>query len=297
MANDVQGITGTPAIVGARLGNIPTAKSTLLPAHLAWLDTQAIPRVKTRIAPWIDIIGYASRKGDVAFNQRVSFQRCEAVKNHIRLRLGQAEFNVENAKGETESLGDEKNDDGYWRAVEVYVFGFQPPEPIAKPTPSSPGSRQFKIRIRMGVSASPPFLSGPQGDAYYFEVVDVTRRLHAIFGYAGAGLALPTFLPSFLSLSGTGPYTNFTTSRSESLSSFDGPAQFFGDPGITIGPASAGGLVRLALESRTLVSHVTLLNPSIIPISGGAGVSVTAASATRGVFRMLTKAVPIVGAP
>jgi len=145
MANDVQGITGTPAIVGARLGNIPTAKSTLLPAHLAWLDTQAIPRVKTRIAPWIDIIGYASRKGDVAFNQRVSFQRCEAVKNHIRLRLGQAEFNVENAKGETESLGDEKNDDGYWRAVEVYVFGFQPPEPIAKPTPSSPGSRQFKI--------------------------------------------------------------------------------------------------------------------------------------------------------
>lgn len=244
MANDVQTITGTRALIGARLSNIPTAKSTLLQAHLAWLDTQAIPLVKTKTAPWIDIIGYASRKGDTAFNQQLSFQRCEAVKSHIRLRLGQAEFNVENAKGEAESLGDEKNDDGYWRAVEVYVFGFQPVNPVAKPAPA-PGSRQFKVRLRAGVSGSLPFLDGPQADVYYFEIVDVARRQHALFGYAGGGFSLPTFTPSFLSAAATGPFANFTTSRSESLSSFDGPAQLFQDPGITLGPGSLGGLFRL----------------------------------------------------
>ena len=295
MAKNVQAVTGTPALIGARLSNIPTAKSTLLPAHLAWLDTQAIPLVKTKIAPWIDIIGYASRKGDTAYNQQLSFQRCEAVKSHIRLRLGQAEFNVENARGESESLGGDKNDDGYWRAVEVYVFGFQPLKPIAKPSPT-PLANQFKIRLIAGASGTLPYFDGPQADVYYFEIVDVVRRLRSLFGYSGAGLALPTLLPAFLSVSATGPFKSFTTSRSESLSSFDGAAQVYQDPGITVGPGSAGGTLRLVLESRTLVSHVTLVNPSIIPIAGGTGFGVGTGSATRGTLRMLFKATPVVGA-
>ena len=65
----------TPALIGARLSNFPTATSALLPAHSAWLDTQAIPLVKTKIAPWIDVIGYASRKGNTAYDQQLSFQR------------------------------------------------------------------------------------------------------------------------------------------------------------------------------------------------------------------------------
>jgi len=295
MAKDVQAITGTPALIGARLSNIPTATSALLPAHLAWLDTQAIPLVKTKIAPWIDVIGYASRKGNTAYNQQLSFQRCEAVKNHVRLRLGQAEFNVENARGESESLGDEKNDDGYWRAVEVYVFGFQPPKPIAKPSPTPPTNR-FKIRVMVGATGTLPYFDGPQADVYYFEIVDVVRRMRSLFGYGGGGLAIPTLLPAFLSVSATGPFSDFTTSRSESLSSFDGAAQLYQDPGITVGPGSAGGTLRLKLESRTLVSHVTLVSPSIIPVAGGTGFGVGAGSATRGALRMLFKATPVVGA-
>ncbi len=236
MANDVQAITGTRALIGARLSNIPTAKSTLL-RHLT-LDTQAIPLVKTKIAPWIDIIGYASRKGDTAFNKQLSVQRCEAVKSHIRLRLAQAEFNIENAKGEGESLGDEKNDDGYWRAVEVYVFGFQPPNPIAKPAPTQPGSREFKIRVVSGGSVSLPDVDGPQANSYTFQIVDVVRRAQAIFEYKGAGLAIPTLVPAFFSVTTKGPFASFKLSRCETLSSFDGDAQLFGDPGVTFGKHS-----------------------------------------------------------
>ncbi|HKO52687.1 MAG TPA: hypothetical protein VJV79_33500 [Polyangiaceae bacterium] len=49
------------------------------------------------------------------------------------------------------------------------------------------------------------------------------------------------------------------------------------------------------MESRSLVSRVILVNPRIIPISGGAGFSVIVASATRGTLRMLTKSTPFVG--
>ena len=210
MANDVQAITGTRALIGARLCNIPTATSKLLPAHIAWLDNQAIPLVKTRIAPWIDIVGYASKKGDAAFNQRLSIQRCEAASTHIKVRVPQATFNVEDARGERDSLGDEKNDDGFWRAVDVYVFGFQPPEPIAMPTPTPPGSRNFKIRVATGHSLSVPGVDGPQEDAYRFEIVDVARRLSALFNYEGSGLGIPNLTPLFFSITGRGPFADFT---------------------------------------------------------------------------------------
>jgi len=295
MASDVQAITGTRALIGARLSNFPTATSNLLPSHLAWLDTQAIPLVKTKIAPWIDIIGYASRKGDVAFNQRLSFQRCEAVKNHILARLRHAEFNVENAKGASESLGDAKNDDGYWRAVEVYVFGFQPPDPIAKPTPTPPGSRNFKIRVVSGGSLTIPDIDGPQGDSYNFQIVDVARRLQSLYEYKGGGLALPVIVPIFFSVTTKGPFSDFTTSRGESLSSFVGDAQLFGDPGVTFGKHSKGGVMRLSLRSRTLVTHVTLVHPSLIPIEGGLGIGLSAGSATSGTLSMLSSPAPFIG--
>ena len=125
------------------------------------------------------------------------FQRCEAVRTHVKSRLGQATFNVEGAKGERDSLGNEQNDDGFWRAVDVYVFGFQPPDPIAKPTPTPRGSRDFKIRVTTGHSLSTPGIDGPQEDAYRFEIVDVARRLSALFNYEGRGLGLPNFTPLF----------------------------------------------------------------------------------------------------
>jgi len=149
MAKDVQAIAGTPALIGARLSNFPTATSALLRAHLAWLDRRE------------------------------------------------------------RELGRRKTMTGIG-AVEADVFGFQPPNPIAKPSPTPPTNR-FKIRVVVGATGTLPYFDGPQAGVYYFEMVDVVRRMRSLFGYGGGGLAIPTLLPAFLSIPAVGPFTDFTT--------------------------------------------------------------------------------------
>ncbi len=55
--------------------------------------------------------------------------------------------------------------------------------------------------------------------------------------------------------------------------------------------------MHLSLGSRTLVTHLTLVNPSLIPIEGGLGIGVSAGSATRGTLRMISSPAPFVGYP
>jgi hypothetical protein len=285
MAADVQVIGGTPALAAARLCNFRTGSAFLLPGHTAWLDG-AITTAKSSIRPWIDMLGYASRLGSTAFNQNLSYRRCEAVRAHLSPRHPGADFNVEWAKGETESLGAENDNDGYWRAVDVYVYGFRPPTVAPKvPPPVSTGSRHFKIRIIGGVSGG---FKGPAGDAYFFQIVDIPKRTQAIFSYVGGGLSIPTPFPLPISDARNGEFTEFHTSRGEVLASFAGRASFYQDPGISLGPLSLGGTYHLSLRSRTLISHLTLLNPSLLTLSAHSDVSVTIASASEGSLRMVS---------
>jgi hypothetical protein len=130
MALDVQPITGTSALAAARLCNFHTGHASLLHSHIAWLDSAVKPLATGLPNPWVDLIGFASRLGNHTFNQKLSFERCEAIRKRVLTYGGSVSFPIEWGKGDSESVG--PLNDGYWRAVEVYVYGFKPP-PKPKP--------------------------------------------------------------------------------------------------------------------------------------------------------------------
>jgi hypothetical protein len=135
MALDVQRITGTYAKVAARLCNFPTATAHLLRAHQEFLDDEVRPIVRAMPGHWIDMFGYASRIGDVSFNLKLSDQRINAVKARIEEYTNKVNFQIHKALGETESGPRERDNSGYYRAVEIYVYANKPAPTPVPPTP------------------------------------------------------------------------------------------------------------------------------------------------------------------
>src|SRR5262249_52180589 len=150
--------------------------------------------------------------------------------------------------------------------------------------PPKQGIKHFRLRLVAGASTAPPALKGVQGDSYYLQFVDVAERTTAFYTYVGVGAAIPTIIPTPpTSVSSGGPFANFKTIGAESLASFEGAAQLFQDPGITIGPKiSLGGAFRLSLDSETIVKRGSLVIPHIVRFESGTGLSVGLGSATRG---------------
>lgn len=66
-------------------------------------------------------------------NQELSDKRCKSVKARVAAYASQVNFKIEQAKGESESMGDDYDDDGYWWAIEIYVFSSKPPPQKFKP--------------------------------------------------------------------------------------------------------------------------------------------------------------------
>jgi hypothetical protein len=151
MAFDVQPINGTSARIAARLCNFHTGSADLLPAHIAWLDTTLAPIVRDLPTPWVDIIGYASHLGNAAFNQRLSFNRCETIRRRVTGYNPNVSFPIEWGKGESESTGGVNDNSGFWRAVEVFVYGFKP---APKPVPPKPAYDR-KVRLHFRSTALP----------------------------------------------------------------------------------------------------------------------------------------------
>jgi len=160
MALDVQVITGSGALVAARLCNFPTGKTTLLGSHVAWLDSAVRSAVTGLPNPWVDLRGYASHLGfaqhpgglgNTALNKQLSFARCEAVKARIVSYGSKVSFPMEWAVGDAESSGTMLNDDGYWRAVDVYAYATPPPTPIPPPPvpvpPTSTAVGTFQVDL------------------------------------------------------------------------------------------------------------------------------------------------------
>jgi hypothetical protein len=135
MAIDVQPINASGALAAARLNNIPTGRTTLLASHTGWLDTVVKNLVTQSPNPWVDLFGYASHLGDPVSNKRLSDNRCEEVMNYIRRFNPGTLFPQEFGYGDSKSTGGPMNDDGQWRAVEVYVYGSLPPGKKARPAP------------------------------------------------------------------------------------------------------------------------------------------------------------------
>lgn len=134
MAQDVELLAtdSTHALAAARLCNFPTGKAMLLPNHKAWLDTTVKRLLRDLPDPWVDLYGYASHLGDHAFNKRLSFDRCEAVRKHILTYGLKVSFPKELGVGDAQSTGTATDNSGAWRAVEINVFGAMPPP---KPAP------------------------------------------------------------------------------------------------------------------------------------------------------------------
>jgi len=295
VAEDIQIIKGTPAKLAARLCNFETAKDYPLGTHVAWLDKNVPAAIKDLQGPWVDLIGFASRIGNFEFNRDLSLRRCESVKRYVSNYSDRMRFQIVWGKGESESGDDENDNSGYYRAVEIYIYGFQPPKLVPPPSPKQ-GSKQFRMRLVGGVSTAPPAFKGVQGDNYYLQFVDVAERTAAFYTYVGVGVAVPTIIPTPpTAVSAGGPFSSFRIIGDENLKSFEGAAQLYQDPGISIGPASAGGTFRLAINSATIVKHGSLVIPHIVPFSSDRGLGAGLGSATAGTLKIMGDVVPFTG--
>lgn len=292
MTQDVQKITGTPAKVAARLCNFETSQAYLQRAHIDFLDHEVAGVIRMMQGPWVDILGYASRRGDAAFNQGLSERRCNAVRDRISQYANTVNFQITKGLGESESGPNEQDNSGYWRAVEVYVYANRPPTP--KPTPPvEAGSKEFKIRVAGGLSSAIPVLKGPQGDFYMFQIIDVQQRTMGFYLYGAVGLALPSLPGLPVSFTGVGPLSSFRTTEPVSLMDFEGRATLFQDPGLTIGPKSIEGTLRLSFDSAHLLRAHARVVPGIVPIEGGAGLqSPSTGSVSPGFLSLQGKIVP-----
>jgi hypothetical protein len=126
------------ALIGARLCNFKTGDSALLPKHSAWIKGDLIRATVGRHADfWINIQAYASRTGSERFNQALSVRRRDEVKRNILAAIPTAKFVKEIAWGESASVDGDDND-GKWRAVEVYAYGELPRGRFPDPAPAKP---------------------------------------------------------------------------------------------------------------------------------------------------------------
>lgn len=296
MVANIMPISGSDARAAARLCNFPTGHAGLLPDHITWLDTTVAPLVKAVPDSWVNIIGYASHlrfAGDHAhshvLNERLSFDRCESVRKRVTTYGAPVQFPKEWGKGDSESTGGIDNNDGYWRAVDVYVYGNlpappPPPRPPAPP-PSVPSSTKFRIRVFRASGASILIV---QGDAVVFQIVDDANVQCGVYYYIGAGVAVSikgiTTPPG--SIAGAGAFTPFVASRPIRLASFEGEANFFQSPGVSVGSHSLGGQAYIAPESSRLRAmpgvRMTVLSPQVIPVATGSGFGAGLGSVSTG---------------
>lgn len=291
---------GTRAAVAGRLINFATGKSVLQEGHRRWLQEKVVPAILARPNAWLDLYGYASKLGNVAFNLTLSQSRAEAAKKLIApllvLRGRSIEGMVKLDRGFGEDapgyVAKESDNAGYWRAAEVVVFGSKPS--VVRPPPR-PGvsATQFEIRVVGGGSASVV----AQADYYFFQIVDLVRRQTAFFYYTGVGIGIPIpMVPSAGSVTKSGPPKKFRTTRPAELYQFNSKASLYQDPGATIGPKSVGGTLRLSIKDIHDRSGFISTIPSMIPIEGGAGIQMPGlGSASEGVLALVSAVFPFTG--
>jgi hypothetical protein len=135
---DDKNFTGSPLEV--RFCNFPTGSSSGTSAHDTFVKTELVPILTANPGAWIDLIGFASNLGFTAGdshrkNRDLSEARCNWVKRLIQRYASGARFNVIDPEGDTTSTGGARNDDGYWRAVKIRIFGAVAPGP-KPPSPS-----------------------------------------------------------------------------------------------------------------------------------------------------------------
>lgn len=255
--------------MSARLCNFVTGESFLLQSHVTWLDNEVQRFIRSSPNPWVDILGFASRKTGPPINQPLSERRCQAVRSWIDNYSERTKFNIQVGFGDTLSDGPADNDDGWWRAVIVKVYGTRPPH-IPEPKPVIAGTK-FKIRIvangslgsevlrrsveetlkKMGRVKPPkiPIGASVNVDTVIFEIAEREGGLACFYLYAGLsayfGLDIPQIPNPFSKVpllkklnlglpseGGIGPWKNFETTQSTNITDFAGSAAFYQNPSL-----------------------------------------------------------------
>jgi hypothetical protein len=137
---DVEEIHGSGAKVAARLCNFAEGGAGLLTSHLNWLRTKVAPILRSQPNSWVDLWGYASKKGGHADNQTLSEHRCRTVREEVSQYANKVNFNINKGLGEIEYGGKEDDNWGFYRRVEIYVFAAPPPPGFKPPPRRKPGS-------------------------------------------------------------------------------------------------------------------------------------------------------------
>ena len=226
----------------------------MLQDHKDWLDKTVGPLLWRLCGTWIDLIGYASKVGNADYKKALSARRLEQVQKYITALKSGANFQKETALGAEQSGSDPTNNDGYFRAVEVYVYGFAPPplkprvEEKKKPTP-----QKFAIRVVGALSGGIGFAGA---DVIAFDIGEPKKGKWRRFIYVGGSVNLEVKVPKVLSALSTlgsgvsGPAVSFTTTVPCEIEDFAGAATLYKGPGLGIGPISVGGSIGLLIDKR-----------------------------------------------
>ena len=170
--HDIMPATGAAGCrLAARLCNFPTDRSFLRTSHQRWLDDYVQPALRSLEGPWIDLLGYASQLGPSGHNYWLSNERCKKVRQYVSNYSDRIHWNFQRGKGASESATIATNNDGWWRAVEIFIYGFKPPTV----TPSTiVGFKDFEIRCLGAGSVSP-------GDFFPAIILEKPRVICSIY--------------------------------------------------------------------------------------------------------------------
>jgi len=288
---------GTRATFAGRLIDFQTRKSELLPEHRRWLQEMIVPAILTRPNAWIDVYGYASKRGNQHDNLVLSRARAGAVKDFLSQELAIQGRNIEGIINigcgfEETAPGyspDSSDNVGYWRAAEIVLFETRPK--IVRPPMVTPvHGNTFEIRVVGRKSASRFF----QPYNHIFQIIDKSHGQTAFFSYTGSkrGISFPK-IPDPASVATSAPLTLFRTSRPTKLDQFNSKASLYQDPGTLFGPFSKGGTLRLILTEIHDASGLIFTDPRIIPIKGSGGMQAPVlGSATQGVLSTVSDIFP-----
>lgn len=291
-ALDVQKFSDRGGVASARLCNFMTGRSELQLGHKFYLAGEFKNAIQKHNAPWVRLVGFASRKGSSAKNLKLSKERMEAVGLYIAELGLTVQFDKVAYVGSDQSGEDAANNDGYYRAVEVYVYGTKPPPLPVEPAEVVDKQNKWALRFVGGGSLN----IGPiQIDGFGFEVGNFARRAAAkfIYGGIGVGLSLPIPMGKLPDIPGgastVGKWAKFTTNRTTALSSFATGGSIVAEAGVTLGSFSMGDS-HLEFIGLSDSSGPVRVIGNTIAFSGGPGFSLPSGGAlTGGKFTMVGK--------
>lgn len=143
VTSPIHGYWADGRLSGARLCQFGNKSAVLLEGHKKWIRDHFIPKIRNHPNAWIDLHGHTSRLGSEKSNMTLGAQRIAAVEQYIKSIYPGITINLRNNQGESDAKSfnyEEKNNDGFWRAVIIRWFGI----PIEIPTPPYPEEKPFR---------------------------------------------------------------------------------------------------------------------------------------------------------